>query len=82
METVYDWMTVAFFSVLVVIYLQRSAMENPPDKIWHYLPPAVGCALANYVGNEGYMIPAIGILAATVAYVWYVLKPFGAPRNG
>ena len=75
METVYDWLTVAFFSALVVLFLQRSAMDDPPDTIWHYMPPAIGCAVANWLGNEGYAFPAIGVLVAAMAYVWYVLKP-------
>jgi len=64
------------FAGLITLFLQRSSMENPPDTIWHYLPPAVGCALANYVGNEGYMIPAVALLVAVLAYTHIVLKPF------
>lgn len=78
METPYDWVTVAFFSALVLLYLQRSAMDNPPDKVWQYLPPAVGCALANWLGNEGHAIPAVLVLVGVIGYTWYVLKPFSA----
>ncbi|MCP9222063.1 hypothetical protein MKP08_04795 [Erythrobacter sp. LQ02-29] len=76
METVYDWVSVLVFAGLITLFLQRSSMENPPDTIWHYLPPAVGCALANYVGNEGYMIPAVALLVGVLAYTHIVLKPF------
>lgn len=77
METIYDWVSVAIFAALVVIFLQRSASPEPTsDTIWHYLPPAAGCAGANYLGNEGNDLAAIGLLAAVVAYTIMVLKPF------
>lgn len=82
METIYDWLTLAAFAGLVVLFLQRSVAPEPSDSIWQYLPPAIGCALANWLGNHEYGIVAIGVLAASMAYVFYVLKPFGpgAPR--
>jgi hypothetical protein len=75
MQTIYDWMTVAAFAALIVLFLQRSVADDPPDRIWQYLPPAVGCAAANYAGNEGYGLLAVVILCASAAYVYYVLKP-------
>lgn len=80
MHTVYDWLTVAVFSGLIVLFLQRSSLEQQTDSIWHYLPPALGCAVANYLGNEGYPLPAVAVLVATAAFIWYVLKPF--PLSG
>jgi len=75
METIFDWLTVLTFAGLAVLYLQRSALAEPQDHIWQYLPPAVGCALVNYVGNEGYTIPAALGLVVVLAYIYYVLKP-------
>ena len=75
METVYDWVTILAFAGLITLFLQRSSMEEPPDTIWHYLPPSVGCAVANYLGNEGYAPFAILTMVAVVVYVWLVLKP-------
>lgn len=75
METAFDWLTVVVFAGLAVLFLQRSAQDEPTDKIWHYAPPAIGCALVNYFGNEGYVIPAIAGLVGVMAYVYYVLKP-------
>lgn len=75
MQTIFDWLTVLTFAGLAVLYLQRSSMEEPQDRVWHYLPPAVGCALVNYVGNEGYSVLAALGLVAVLAYVYYVLKP-------
>jgi hypothetical protein len=74
METIYDWVTMAVFAGLIILFLQRSTMDDPPDTIWHYMPPSIGCAVANYVGNEGYGVAAFGILVAVGAYLILVLK--------
>lgn len=75
METLYDWLALLAFAGLIVLFLQRSSMDEPPDTVWHYLPPAVGCALSNYLGNEGMGVLAILVLAGVGAYVYLVLKP-------
>lgn len=78
METIYDWITVAIFGGLVVLFLHRSVQPGEPqDTILHYLPPSVGCAVANYVGNEGEGLISFLIVAAVLIYVALVLKPFG-----
>lgn len=73
-ETFWDWVTVFAFAGLVTLLLQRSAEEEPRDHLWQYAPPAVGCAFVNYIGNEGYHIPAAVLLAAVVVYIFKVLK--------
>lgn len=75
METVFDWISVLLFAGLAVLYLERSASPEPKDKVWQYLPPAVGCALANFLGNEGYVVAAVVCLVAVAAYVYYALHP-------
>lgn len=84
MQTIFDWVTVAIFAGLIVIFLQRSVGEGEPqDSILSYLPPAIGCAVANWFGNKGLeegsaafqAIAALGI-AAVLAYTYYVIKPF------
>jgi hypothetical protein len=76
-ETVYDWVTVAVFAGLIVLFLQRSSGEGEPqDSIWQYLLASVGCAVANYLGNHEMQIPAIAVLVATVGFIWFALKPF------
>jgi hypothetical protein len=74
METVWDWLTIFLFAGLVTLLLQRSSEEKPKDKLWQYLPPALACAVANYLGNEGIVWAAVLILIALVAYVLLVLK--------
>lgn len=75
MQTVYDWLSMACFSGLMVLFLQRSMADHQQDEMIRYLPPALGCAVSNYTGNNGYPIVAIALLIATVAYIFVVLKP-------
>jgi len=78
LETIYDWITVAIFGGLVVLFLHRSmGEERPNDTILHYMPPAIGCAVANYVGNEGQGPLSALIVLAALIYIVLVLKPFG-----
>jgi hypothetical protein len=77
METVYDWITLAIFGGMVVLFLHRSTQEEPPkDTLLQYLPPAVGCALANYVGNHGQGPLSALIVVAVLVYIALVLRPF------
>jgi hypothetical protein len=76
LDTVYDWVTVGIFACLIVLFLQRSSQPEPQDKLYQYLPPAIGCAITNYLGNEGYVIAAVATIGAAVGYVLLVLKPF------
>ena len=78
MVTIFDWVTMAIFGGLVVLFLQRSAAPGEKqDKIYHYAPPAVGCALANYLGNHGQGTVALAIVLAILAYIIFFMKPFG-----
>ena len=74
METVWDWLTIFIFAGLVTLMLQRSSEEKPRDKLWQYLPAALGCAVANYLGNEGIVWAAVLLLIAVFAYIVIVLK--------
>ena len=90
MDTIYDWVTVALFAGLIVLFLQRSSAEGEPqDSIWQYLVASIGCAIANYLGNNAisngaesgatdYLDHALAVvvLLGTIGYVWFALKPF------
>lgn len=78
METIYDWVTLGIFAGLVVLFLQRSTADVPDEKdslAW-YLMAGAGCAVANYFGNEEQHVPALLVLAATIAFIIFFLKPF------
>jgi len=76
MTTVFDWLTVAIFAGLAVIYLQRSVGERPShDAVWKYLPAAAACMVANQVGNAGWLVPATTIMCGAMAYIWFIIRP-------
>ena len=80
MKTIFDILTMAIFAGLVVLFLQRSiGPQVPRDSIWQYLLAATGCAVSNYLGNNGYVIAAVGLIAGTLMYIHLVLKPFARP---
>jgi hypothetical protein len=77
-QTVYDWVSLAIFAGLVVLFLQRSTSDSAEKdaSLVYYLASGVGCAAANYFGNHGEDAIAIVILVATIAVIIYFLKPF------
>jgi hypothetical protein len=79
-ETVYDWVTVAIFAGLVVLFVQRSTSEEETpaehDSLLMYLGAGVGCAVANWVGDKGIHLLAIALIAATILFILYYLRPF------
>lgn len=78
METVYDWVSLAIFAGLVVLFLQRSTSDHAEKdaSLLYYLGAGVGCAVANYFGNHGQDLIAVIVLAATIGVIVYFLKPF------
>jgi hypothetical protein len=85
METIYDWVALAIFAGLVVLFLQRSTNNNNGDKdasLLLYLAAGAGCAIADYFGNHGQTVVAILLLVATVVFIAVCLKPFNlTPRS-
>ena len=75
METPWDWITVLMFAGLITLFLHRSSQPEPQDELWQYAPPAITCAVANYLGNNGYSVAAAAMLAGAGVYVLRVLKP-------
>jgi hypothetical protein len=74
MKTVYDWITVLIFAALVTRFLQQSAKpENDQESPWHYLVASIGCAGANWLGNNGWQLAAAVCVIATVAYMVHFL---------
>jgi hypothetical protein len=78
METVYDWVTLAIFAGLVVLFLQRSTADQSQKdaSLFYYLGAGVGCAAANYFGNHGQDAAAILLIVAALAVIFFILKPF------
>ena len=78
METIYDVVTLAIFAGLIVLLLQRSTSSDSDRDapLYIYLVAGGGCAAANYFGNEGHDAIGIILIAATLAFIFYFLKPF------
>lgn len=83
METVYDWVTVAIFAGLIVLFLQRSVGPER-DQMWPYFAASVACAVINQVGNHAidtgetvWHVVSIAGIAAILAFIHYFLRPFG-----
>jgi len=78
METVYDWVSLAIFAGLIVLFLQRSTGDRVEKdaSLLYYLAAGAGCAVANYFGNKGQDAISIAILVATIGFIIYFLKPF------
>jgi uncharacterized oligopeptide transporter (OPT) family protein len=78
MDTIYDWVSLAMFAGLIVLFLQRSTSEHTGKdaSLLYYLAAGVGCAVANYFGDQGQDLIAIVLLAATVIFIIVYLKPF------
>lgn len=75
--TVFDLLTLAIFAGLIVLFLQRSVdPDAPKDHFWQYLVASVGCAVANYAGNEGYALVAVLLIVGTLIFIHRVLRPF------
>jgi hypothetical protein len=75
MQTIFDWASVLLFCALAVTLLHRSMTPPFVDRIIAYLPPAVGYAIGNWLGNEGYTVPAVAILGLSALYYLAIIKP-------
>jgi hypothetical protein len=83
MNTIYDWISLAIFAGLIVLFLQRSTGDRAGKDVslLYYLGAGIGCALANYFGNLGQHVVAILLIVATVIFILVCLKPIKLPRG-
>ncbi len=84
MDTIYDWLSLAIFAGLIVLFLQRSTTEQREKDapLFAYLGAGAACAVADYFGNAGQHLVAALLLVATVAFIILYMKPFNLkPRS-
>lgn len=83
MDSIYDWVSLAIFAGLIVLFLQRATSERAEKDVslFYYLAAGVGCAVANYLGNHGQDLAAVALLAATIGFIFYFIKPFQRPSQ-
>ena len=80
MHTPYDFIAVAIFAGLLVLFLSRFSGEGAADEpLWPFLGATAGCAGVNWLGNQGYDIPAIIAIAAVLYFIHRFLDPIGRP---
>ena len=78
MDTVFDFISVGLFAGLAILFLQRSASEEPdPIPMWRYGVAAVLCAVGNYLGNHEFPIHGGVMLVGAAVYSLFVLRIFG-----
>lgn len=77
MQTVFDWITVAIFMAAAATFFHRAQRAWPP--LSRYVAVAVGCMIANQLGNLGYVIPALLMICVLIgAVVWLGSRPNNA----
>jgi len=76
MHSRYDWLSLAIFVGLSLLFLHRSLDEaRQGDHPIKYIPAAFGCIATDFVGNAEQSFLAWLIAAVTVGYIVWVLKP-------
>lgn len=80
METIFDFLTVFIFVVVVGLFLHFS--QKGEQKILPYMLPAAGCAAANFAGNNNYELVAWCLIAMLCGYVYLaIFRKGGAPMD-
>lgn len=82
MSSIYDWVSLAIFAGLVVLFLQRATGDRAEEDVslFYYLGAAAGGAAGDYLGNHDQALVGALVLAATVAFIIFYLKPFKFSR--
>ena len=75
MQSPFTWLALLMFTGLAALMLQRSIAEKPVDKLVLYAPPAIGCAVVDFLGNRSFVVAPIIGLALIVVYIMIVLRP-------
>ena len=76
MRTVFDFVSIAVFAAVAVMFIQAVVTERVKLKqVWKYGLAGAGCALANHLGDDGLRIEAVFVALLTVAFALLVLLP-------
>lgn len=77
MKSIFDVVSIALFAGLAILYLQRSASkEADPIALWKYAVAAVGCAVADFLGNNDQALLSVAMFVFVVVFSVLMLKPF------
>ncbi len=76
MKTVFDLVSLIMFAGLAILYLQRSASPQPDSiALWKYAVAAIGCATADYLGDQGHAVMSVVVFAALIVFALLMLRP-------
>jgi len=76
MTTFFDALTVACFIGLVIAFFQFTERDTPT--LLRYLLSGIALAIANQLGNKGYVVLGIILLIAAMGFGWLSFrKPKG-----
>lgn len=82
-KTIYDVVSIIIFAGIAILYLHRSAAQEPdPTALWKYAVAAGGCALADYLGNHDEVFAAVLIFVALIVFCVVMLQPFKRGPQG
>ncbi len=64
MTTVYDWISLALFAGIIAAFVDETRRHGAPGltRLGQFLLPSVGCALVNFLGNQGRQLAALSML--------------------
>ncbi len=69
MKTLYDLFSCILFAGIAVVFLQRSAAPTrDATPLWRYAMAALGCAVGDVFGNNGYGVLGVVLLVAAAAF--------------
>lgn len=78
MSTVFDYISVLGFVVIVVLYFHYNNKQE--QNFTGYFWPSLGCAFTNYFGNKGYPEVAFILIAITILYIYiFIIRRGGIP---
>lgn len=72
MTTIFDYLSIILFIAAAGLFFYRFRREDPP--LTPYVVISVGCAVANWLGNEGVATGALLMLAASGAMIAYLAR--------
>ena len=75
MSTIYDFVTVFLFVLLIILFLHFS--KDQDQKLGPYLGAAIACAVANFLGNEGSEVFASFIIFGIIGYIYFYIIQAG-----
>ena len=81
MKTPFDLISLILFAGLAILFLQRSSSSERDDvAVWRYGVAAIGCAVGDYLGNQGQIYIAIALFIAVVVFSILMLGIVPKPK--